>query len=274
MRGASFRPFRLACLALVIAAATCRAETASVMEWTVDGVQREALVVPPAKTSDAGVPVMLVFHGHGGTMRFMERKGFHKHWPEAVVVYCQGLPTRTRLDPTGKRPGWQPRVGDNNDRDLKFVDAILKTLREKYKVDDRRIYATGHSNGGGFTYALWAARGKEFAALAPLAAGIGGVRTVQDLKPLPVLHLAGEKDEIVKFANQTLTMETVRKINGCDPTGTAWTTAGNLVGTLYASKNGAPFVSLIHPGGHELPAEASELVVKFFKEQAKPQAAK
>ena len=48
---------------------------------------------------------------------------------------------------------------------------MLARLKTDYKVDDKRIYSTGHSNGGGFTYLLWAARGDVFAAFAPSAGG-------------------------------------------------------------------------------------------------------
>jgi polyhydroxybutyrate depolymerase len=51
-----------------------------------------------------------------------------------------------------------------------LFDAVLATLKIAYKVDEKQIYATGHSNGGGFTYLLWAARWDEFAAIAPCAA--------------------------------------------------------------------------------------------------------
>ena len=36
-------------------------------------------------------------------------------------------------------------------------------------MDETRIYATGFSNGAGFTYLLWAARPTVFAAFAPVA---------------------------------------------------------------------------------------------------------
>ena len=57
-------------------------------------------------------------------------------------------------------------------------------------------------------------------------------------------------------------MEAVRKVNGCDAEGKEW--AKNC--TLYPSKTGTPFVSFIHPGAHNFPAEAPALIVKFFKE--------
>ena len=141
-------------------------------EWQVDGVVREALVYVPPKARTAATPVIFAFHGHGGTMNHAARTfGYHTLWPEAMVVYLQGLKTPGSLtDPEGKKSGWQSRLGDQGDRDLKFFDAVLTTLKQEYRVDEKRLYATGHSNGGGFTYLLWAARGDQFAALAPSAA--------------------------------------------------------------------------------------------------------
>jgi polyhydroxybutyrate depolymerase len=240
-------------------------------DWKVDGVVRQALVaVPPRATLELS-PVVFAFHGHGGTMRSASRGfAYHELWPEAIVVTMQGLPTPGALtDPEGKLPGWQKSVGDQNDRDLKFFDAVLASLRADYKVDDRRIYATGHSNGGAFTYLLWGARGDVFAAVAPSAAGPG--RGLRDLKPKPALHVAGETDKLVPYAMQKRVMQAVRKLNGCDEAESKpWAKEGSLVATLYPSKTGTPFVSAIDPGGHKAPKEAPALIVRFFKEHTKP----
>ena len=63
----------------------------------------------PPKAKEVESPVVFAFHGHGGTMRHAAATfGYHKVWPEAVVVYMQGLPTPGAItDPEGKRPGWQ-----------------------------------------------------------------------------------------------------------------------------------------------------------------------
>lgn len=252
----------------VVLAGSIVVQAQNTMEWTVDGEKRQARVVEPSKKSTA-IPVMFVFHGHGGTMQNMERKGFQQHWPEALVVYPQGLPTATARDPEGTRAGWQPKPGDNKDRDLHFVDEMLKTLRAKYPIDENRIYATGHSNGGGFTYLLGATRHSVFAALAPSAAGLGSLRMAKDTKPLPMLHLAGEKDEIVPFANQHRSMDYIRKTNGCDAEGKEWAKVGKITATQYTSKTGPPFVAAIHPGTHQFPDEAPALIVQFFQAHSK-----
>jgi len=239
-------------------------------EWTVGETAREALLYAPAAAKTTLAPVVFAFHGHGGTMqRAAVMFHYQDVWPEAIVVYMQGLNTPGRLiDPEGKRPGWQNTPGAQEDRDLKFFDAVLASLKADYQVDDSRIYATGHSNGGGFTYLLWRTRGDLFAALAPSAAagpGAEWAKRLADLAPKPVLHLAGEKDPLVKYEWQQVTMETLRKLNGCEPTGSEWAKWC----TLYPSKTGTPVVTLIHPGAHNFPPEAPALFVKFFKEHAK-----
>jgi len=232
------------------------------VELTVEGVAREALVYAPPTAKTTNTPVVFIFHGHGGNMRQAARSfGIEKHWPEAICVYMQGLPTVGLLtDPEGKKAGWQARAGGNDNRDLKFFDAMLARLKKDYQVDEKRIYATGHSNGGGFTYLLWDERGDVFAAVAPSAAAYINVRR---LKPKPAMHLAGEKDELVKYQWQKGMMGALRQLNGCEAEGKSWGTNA----TYYASKTGTPVVTFIHPGGHEFKREAPALIVKFFKEQ-------
>jgi polyhydroxybutyrate depolymerase len=245
-------------------------EHAAVTELSVEGERREAMIVPPAKRTEKPVPVILVFHGHGGTIESVERYDFQKYWPEAVIVYPQGLPTVTGRDPEGKQPGWQQKVAANNDRDIKFVDAILRHLRERYRVDDARVFATGHSNGGVFTYLLGMVRSNVFAAIAPSAAVAGGLWADNDAKPIPVMHIAGRNDNVVPFENQQKTLEAVCRRNACETKGIPWAMAGDLTGTLYPSKTGASVVSVVHPGSHKYPENAIELIVRFFKERVSP----
>lgn len=233
-------------------------------EWMVDGVAREALIHLPAGAKTEAAPVIFAFHGHGGTMRNAARSfGYHRLWPEAVVVYPQGLNTPGRLtDPEGKKPGWQHGVGDQGDRDLKFFDVMLASLRAELRVDDRRIYATGHSNGGGFTYLLWAARPDQFAAFAPSAAA--AARSLAQLRPKPMLHVGGEADPLVKFAWQKATIDKVRELNQCGE----GQPAGEFT-TFYPSKVGAPVYTYITGGNHQFPPAAAAAIVKFFQSQQK-----
>lgn len=232
-----------------------------VMKFDVDGVERQALVFLPAKPQNA--PVVLAFHGHGGNMRFAARgMHFQDQWPEAIVVYPQGLPTPSLLreDKQGTKPGWQHRPGESGDRDLKFVDTILRTLREQYSIDQNRVYATGFSNGGFFSYLLWATRPELFAAFAPGAGLI--LPDAIPTQPRPVLHYGGRSDRLVKFSEQEKTIELARKTNHCASAGQP---CGPLC-TLYRSDGGTPVQAVIHPGGHLYPPPITPVIVKFFQD--------
>ena len=235
------------------------------LELTIDGLKRTALIVPPSVETATGAPVVFAFHGHGGSSANAARS-FHLHtlWPEAIVIYPEGVPTPGRLtDPAGKLRGWQHTVGDHGDRDLKFFDALLASVRHDFRTDESRTYSTGHSNGSGFTYLLWHARPGAFAAIAPSA---GAFSPTQIGQPLPIFHIAGEHDTTVPFAMQQRVMAAVRKINGCAEKPQPWGAPPSTGCLLYPSAKGAPFVSFIHPGDHKYPAEAPALIVRFFQE--------
>ncbi len=234
---------------------------------SVGGVEREFLFHAPLSAKGKPAPVVFAFHGHGGTMKNAARSfAIHQHWPEAIVVYMQGLPTPGRLtDPEGKKTGWQSRPDDQGDRDLKFFDAVLAQLKTDYRVDEKHIYSTGHSNGGGFTYLLWATRSEVFAAVAPSSAASArsaGKRAW--LKAKPAMHIAGETDPLVKYEWQVAAMDSVRELNGCEAEGKPWHEHPGCL--IYESKTGTPFVSVIHAGGHKFYDQAPELIVAFFKE--------
>lgn len=242
----AYRPAVAYLILLVLSLALAGIANAAALtsqDWQVDGTTRLALVYFPANTN--GAPIIFGFHGHGGTMNFAARRfRLHELWPEAVVVYPQGLPTKTPRDPDGKRAGWLMLPGPNN-KDLKFFDAMLATARTDWHINTNRVSVTGHSNGGGFTYLLWGTRGDLLAAIAPVAAG--GAQLLRQAKPCPVLHIAGRNDAIVDFKNQERAVEAARRINSTN----------------------APVEFVTHNGGHTYPNDAPEKIVGFFKQHTR-----
>ena len=96
----------LAALVSLVASATTAAgqqQRATIMRWTIDGVQRHALVYPPRTNPGAAKhPLVIAFHGHNGHMwNASVRMHIHKLWPQAIVVYPQGLDTTTLMDRGG-----------------------------------------------------------------------------------------------------------------------------------------------------------------------------
>ena len=257
--------FLICALTTAILASTAFGVDPAPTKWTVDGVEREALVYLPVSAFKSKPPVIFVFHGHGGNMHFAARgMALQNYWPEAIVVYPQGLPTQgIVMDREGKKPGWQREAGQEHDRDLKFVDAILASLREKYSIDDNRVYASGFSNGGLFTYLLLSQRPNVFAAFAPGGAVL--LPQVPLTQPRPVLHYGGQSDQLARFEKQQATIDQVRKFNGCAGQGESCGASC----TLYRSSKGAAVETFIHPYGHFYPPAVTQVIVKFFKEHSR-----
>lgn len=233
-------------LCLLVAGATARATGAAPLErvsWTVGGVTRTALVHFPDRRENA--PLILAFHGHGGTMGFAARRfALERLWPEAIVVYPQGLPSRTPNDPQGRRAGWS--LVPLRNRDLEWVDAILETARTDWKTDPRRVFSMGHSNGAAFTYLLWGNRPDTFAAVASVAGA--GARLIARAQPCPVMHIGGKADTIVRFEDQEKVVAAARQVNGAS----------------------APVEFVVHDGGHAYPGDASRRIVAFFRRHTRP----
>ena len=242
--------------ALLLCAHSAFAADAEQMSWTVDGVKRDAIVYVP-KSPIGKMPLIFSFHGHGDDMENFQYVGLQNAWPDAIVVYFQGLPSNDSYR------GWQVEPGEYGDRDLKMVDVALAALKKKYTVDDNRIYATGFSNGAHFTYLLWAARPNVFAAFAPVA---GRIRPgAMPKEPRPIIIIGGSRDPQVAFQDQRAAMGIAIRLNGVEgkmkPCGDGC--------TLYGGDTAAPVLTWIHPGGHEYPRPTSGKIVEFFHQHSK-----
>jgi len=228
----------------------------------IEGIERNAIIFPNSReVSSSGAPLVFVFHGHGGTARNSAQKfRIHELWPEAVVAYMQGLPGIPGItDPEGKKTGWQKDPGEADDRDLKFVDVALDQILRQYKVDPSKVYALGHSNGGRFTNVIWHERGEKFAAFCS-ASGQGGTLIPTNI-PKSILIIAGEKDPLVSYQNQLLSVEAARRLLQTDPS----KAIKQGFAVLEPGVNGLELGTYLHPGGHEFPKKALPLAVMFFQ---------
>src|ERR1700694_3427848 len=83
-----------------------------VMTWNVDGATERAIVYSPSKLVRKA-PLVFSFHGRGDTALNFEGVGLQDAWPEAVIVYPQGLASSRDGE-----PGWQNETGLGGDRDF------------------------------------------------------------------------------------------------------------------------------------------------------------
>ena len=232
-----------------------------VTSFTVAGGPRSAVVVVPANLGHA-VPVVLVLHGHGGSGAIVERMvGLQSLWPDAVVVYPDGLPGHKGItDPDGLLPGWQTAAGELGDRDLAFFDVILATLRAGLPVDGERVFVMGHSNGAAFASLLVSRRGSAIAAAATVSAQPSAALLAAS-PARSMFMVMGTADPIVPYALQKLSIPPAEKKLGADPK------RATVTGYLRSEPGWAQLelATYIHPGGHEIPAPVPKLAVDFFR---------
>lgn len=228
------------------------------IEFQQDGMTRFATLYKPANVR-AGCPVVFVFHGHGGNAR-QARRAFpvHELWPEAAVIYGQGVPTVGRTDLKGERNGWQKNIAELGNRDLKYFDTVWAEVKKRVTIEPRRVFAMGHSNGGRFTYLVWSQRGDLFAGFSPSATPIQGLEKGMPRKPAFVV--AGKKDELVPFYRQEQSIGILRQrlSVGANPK------VDGLIST-YTAKDGIELCTYIYDGPHKYPDAAFGPTIEFFK---------
>lgn len=143
-----------------------------------DGVMRLYTLCVPDPLPAGDLPVVLGFHGGGGNAGTWQRT---LPWHETgaregfVVVYMQGCREgETDCSPLDGsylwnigKPGETSAVDDQG-----FTLAVLDRLASVHglSVDAARIFATGHSLGGMFTYTLRCDQPDLFAAIGPVSA--------------------------------------------------------------------------------------------------------
>lgn len=162
-------------------------------------VKRKFIVYTPAsyaKETQQQFPVVINFHGGGMTAREqmlytqMNRAAERDNF---IVIYPQGV-----------KNDWNVNLAkDAKDMadDIGFTEAMVAKLKQDYRIDPRRVYATGLSRGGFFSMRVATELPHLFAAVAVVGAAIP--QTVIDLKANParigVMHISGTDDQVVAF---------------------------------------------------------------------------
>jgi phospholipase/carboxylesterase len=84
--------------------------------------------------------------------------------------------------------------------DIRSILSIVEDLLDEYSIDTGRIFATGLSDGGTFSYALGLSCPKLFAGIAPIAGVLVPSFDVEQTKSLPIFIVHGAQDFIFPVA--------------------------------------------------------------------------
>ncbi len=158
--------------------------------------RRYEVHVPPAYDGKTPVPVVLNYHGGGGNIDAARRGTKMDAKSDSagfIVVYPQGTGRFERRILTfngGRCCGLAARNGVD---DVGFTAAILDDLPRYFRIDTRRIYATGLSNGGIMSHRIACEVADRIAAIAAVAGPLEFLRC-RPSRPVPVMHIHGTKD--------------------------------------------------------------------------------
>ena len=164
-----------------------------------DGMNREyILYVPNSYDGTSSIPLLLNFHGFGGSASQFMQEADMRSLAEAdtfILVYPQG----SCLDGSSH---WNPcpTGGDNKSTadDLGFVESMISEISSQYNLDMERIYAAGYSNGGMMAYGLANYKSDLIAAVASVSGTMLNC-TGPTSHPMPVVHLHGTSDGVVSY---------------------------------------------------------------------------
>ncbi|EJD43594.1 alpha/beta-hydrolase [Auricularia subglabra TFB-10046 SS5] len=195
-------------------------------------------------------PVVLSYHGNGGTSAKQETlsqwsgPGVNLNGRGVIGVYPQAS---VGLSRNGGAPtfSWQGAPYASPDaHDIEFTLTILDELQANLCVDTRRIYATGKSNGGGFTnlLACTSATARRFAAAVIVSGAMyAGTRpgdTCSPGKPLPVFISHGVVDQTIPYVGRPFdnTNDTAYATPDIDAFAAAWAARNGLGAGDYCQK--------------------------------------
>ena len=128
------------------------------------------LYVPETYSHNVETPVMLNFHGGSGDANghlFIADMRSLADAENFILVYPEGSPLESGESHWNPLPPGAEGKSDAND--FGFVEAILDDLEANYRIDSRRVYATGYSNGAGMSYGLACYLSDRIAAIAPVS---------------------------------------------------------------------------------------------------------
>ncbi len=131
--------------------------------------------LPLGYNYEKNYPVVFVFHGGLGNPDIIEEQtGFSKKadQEEFIVVYPYGTGPFDKKLLTWNTWDCCGYADKKNINDVDFIQAVLNQVKLKYNIDDKRVYATGLSNGGMMCYLLACELPNQFAAVAPVAASM------------------------------------------------------------------------------------------------------
>jgi len=166
-----------------------------------NGTEREMRVhVPESYDGSSQVPLLLSFHGFLGTgEKHATTDGFVNKADEKgfIVVYPEGIGPKN-FHSWNAGTACCGEAENCKSADVKFARDIVSTISTRCSIDLTRVYAHGHSNGGGMVHRLGREASDVFAAISPQSMPVLVPDEVPS-RPVPVIHFHGTGDYTINI---------------------------------------------------------------------------
>ena len=213
------------------------------------------LYVPSSYNSSIKQSLVFNFHGYGSNASEQMAYGDMRSQADTngfILVHPEALD-----DIVGRSywniGGWSQSVHD----DVKFTENLINLLMDKYSINAERIYSTGMSNGGFFSFHLACNLNASFAAVASVTGSMtySTFDNCNPRKPIPVMQIHGSLDVTVPYkGSDTRNMKPIMDVmeywkinNECDdyllslpgilPGATSWTETYQYSNCLNGTEN-------------------------------------
>lgn len=161
-------------------------------EIIVNGNTRDYIIyVPEHYSVDTPLPLILSFHGTSSTMEY--------NYEYTQFSLLAELEHFIVVHPNGIDNNWI--INNQDNIDINFVELLLQELQSKYNIDSKRIYCTGMSRGGFFSFNLACRMSDQIAAIASVTGSMYGlgINQCSPTRPVSILQIHGTEDKIVSY---------------------------------------------------------------------------
>jgi polyhydroxybutyrate depolymerase len=164
-----------------------------------EGEREYQLYLPSSYNEGTAYPVLLNFHGFGGNAKdyFAYESNFQEIADQegVILVYPQAL-LLSGFSVWNAAPFAEDNKTDFDD--IGFIETLIVKLKDQLSIDPDRVYASGFSTGGMFSYALACFSNEPIAGIAAVSAA---QLNLVDCAPSPInVFIAhGTDDDLLPY---------------------------------------------------------------------------
>jgi poly(3-hydroxybutyrate) depolymerase len=178
---------------------------AQIEDFKVGTTTRKMLVYAPSGI-EPNRPLMISMHGMNQDIAYQQNQ---TKWElvakenNFVVVYPGGINNSWDISGT---------------RDTEFILAIIEEMSKRYSIDRDRVYLSGFSMGGMFTYHAATKIADKIAAFAPVSGYLMQGPNTNSSRPIPIIHTHGTTDDVVAYSGVQRCLDAWITRNKCQKT--------------------------------------------------------